>query len=588
MYARIVGALAAVAVTSTLVTGAFALYYSYEALKHQKQQDELSIARNIAVQVDESLSRARQTVEALAALPVFSSPHPAAQREALTLVTRVTEIIDGIAAVDALGRVVAMDGAEPATAGLLPREGGPWLLRQAGRGGAARFSEVYWSGDGEPRLAISAGTSGGGALSGVVALRRHSLGGVEDIRIGKTGYAYLVDSAGRVLVHPQRRRIMENLRDHPPVSAFLAGREGVIEFTNQEGLQVLAAFAPISSTGWGVVVRQPTSESYAYAQRIRWVMSAAFLISLLASLALGARLAARVSRPLADLAAGAQRIAAGDLTWRLGADGPDELSRLARAFDEMASSLQLRLQEIERAHARVLATERDLARSERLAAVGQLAAGLAHEINNPLNVMSGFCELLAARTPTDDPRRSAVDEVLRESQRCQRLVRDLLDYARPRETRREPVSLAALVEDAMPLIRSQPLAAGVRVSWSAEPGLPEVHGDPDQLKQLLLNLCLNALQALEGRGTLTVTASRTGEDAALRVADDGPGMDSERLARVFEPFHTTKEAGLGLGLALCRSISQAHGGSIAVESAPGRGAVFTVRIPLPEAAHALA
>lgn len=329
LRAKLVGALAAIAVLTTVLTGSFSLHFSFQSLKQQKQQDELAMVRNVAVQVDEVLGKAQKTVEALALHPAILSMDPRRQREALTLVTKVTELIDGIAAIDLSGRVLAMDGAEPATEGLLPPDVARYLVEGVRQGRGSHFSDVFLNKAGEPLVAINVPVKADGALrgvlSGVVHLKNHSLGGIEEIRIGKSGYAYLVDGNGDVLVHPQRRRLMENLRAHPPVRALLARREGVIEFTNQEGVPVLAAFAPIESTGWGVVVRQPTSESYAFAQRIRYVLSAVFLLSLVAALALGAHLARRIAGPVTELVRGVQRVTDGDLDARLRAEGGDEI-----------------------------------------------------------------------------------------------------------------------------------------------------------------------------------------------------------------------------------------------------------------------
>jgi len=587
--AKLLGALASVAVLTTLLTGSFALRYSYGALKEQKQQDELAIARNIAVQVEEVLGKARQTIEALAEHPIFASMDAARQREALTLVTRVTELIDGIAAVDLSGRVLAMDGAEPATAGLLPRDIGRYLVAGVRRGRGAHLSEVFWNSAGEPLVAINvpikAGAETRGVLSGLIALRNHSLGGLEDIRIGKSGYAYLVDGEGDVLVHPQRRKVMENLRAHPPVRALLSRGEGVIEFINQEGVAVLAAFAPVQGAGWGVIVRQPTSESYANAVHILYVLSAVFLLSLIAALALGLHLARRISKPLTELVRGVQRVSEGDLSARLRTAGDDEIARLGTAFNEMAGRLQERMAEIAKAHARVIETERRLGRSERLAAIGQLAAGLAHEINNPLNVMSGFCELLLSKTPEEDSRRAQLEEIARECGRCQRLVEDLLDYAKPKEPRRAPVRLRELIGETANLVSARTRAQGVELQLDADPKLPPLLADADQLKQLLLNLFLNACDAMPDGGSLRVVAAVEHGDAVVRVTDTGPGIPPQQLKSVFDPFFTTKKEGTGLGLSVCQAIAESHGGSLEARS-DDLGASFILRIPALEVPHA--
>lgn len=589
---KLVGALASISVLTTLLSGSFALHYSYQSLRRQKQQDELSIARNIAAQADEALGKAQQTLEALALHPAVQSKDHARRREALALVTMVTDLIDGIVAIDLSGRVVADDGAEPAPRDLLPPGAARSFVDAIRAGRGPHFSKVLWRRGGEPFVAVNVPVKAGGAvrgaLSGVILLGKHSLGGIEDIRIGESGYAFLVDEAGRIIVHPRRGRLLENVQASPPVRALLARREGVIEFTGREGVPVLAAFAPIGRTGWGVVVREPTSESYADARHIRVILGGVFLFSLVASLLLGGHLARRIATPMTDLVRGVQRITDGDLSARLQAGDGDEVARLAAAFNEMAGRLQERIADIGRAHERVLETERRFLRSERLSAVGQLAAGLAHEINNPLNVISGFCELLLARTPPEDRRRAHVSEILRESLRCQRLVGDLLDFAKPKEPRRSLVVLPQMIAETLSLVGAQARGSNIRIEPAIEPALPPLFADADQVKQLLLNLFLNACQAMPEGGVLRVEASARGRNAEVRVIDTGHGIPGHQLKDVFNPFFTTKEDGAGLGLALCHSIAEGHGGSIDAESREGRGAAFTVRLPLAERSDAVA
>ena len=230
--------------------------------------------------------------------------------------------------------------------------------------------------------------------------------------------------------------------------------------------------------------------------------------------------------------------------------------------------------------------EARLARSERLADLGQLAAGLAHELRNPLASMMGSVELLRSSGLKDDDRR-LLEIVLREGGRLSQLVADFLAFARPGAPRREPVDLAELAGQTLEAFALDPVAAAARLERALVP--VEVLGDPDQLRQVLWNLLINAAQAIAaagpGPGCIRVRCGPSGDGGAeLAVEDDGPGIDPADRDRLFTPFFTTKAAGTGLGLATIHRVVDGHGGAVSVDSAPGRGARFTIHLPPPGAA----
>ena len=228
-----------------------------------------------------------------------------------------------------------------------------------------------------------------------------------------------------------------------------------------------------------------------------------------------------------------------------------------------------------------------LLQAEKLAALGQTISGVAHELNNPLATILTTAERLALR-PLDGDLRHGVDTVLAEAERAARIVRSLLTFARKRHTTRTMVDLNQVVRDTLALRAYEQRLADVRVVDALAAGLPTVFADPHQLQQVLLNLVINAEQAMvsaHGRGTLVV---RSWQDAdrdlvVLEVNDDGPGLPEESLARVFDPFFTTKAAGegTGLGLTVAYAIVEEHGGRLRASSPPGGGASFFIELPAP-------
>jgi two-component system sensor histidine kinase PilS (NtrC family) len=225
------------------------------------------------------------------------------------------------------------------------------------------------------------------------------------------------------------------------------------------------------------------------------------------------------------------------------------------------------------------AMEARVQRSERLAALGQLAANMAHEIRNPLASMSGSIELLSRDRSLSPGNRELMEIVLEEADRLNRLISDFLDYARPSKPQPIPVDLADLCEEALRMLENAP-PSGARVGIETELKPAPIEADPGQLKQVLWNLVKNAIEAMPGGGTLSVGAAAVpAGGAVLSVRDTGAGIEPADLARIFDPFFTTKERGLGLGLATVHRIVDGHGGRVEVQSAPGRGTTFTVHLP---------
>ncbi len=224
------------------------------------------------------------------------------------------------------------------------------------------------------------------------------------------------------------------------------------------------------------------------------------------------------------------------------------------------------------------AMEERMRRSERLAELGRVTAGLAHELRNPLASMSGSVELLKAGGGLGDEERRLMEIVLREAGRLNELVTRLLEWSRPAPLRRELTDLGKMLEETLAVFQNDRGAGRVLLETDLRPAVAAC--DPDQMRQVVWNLLANAVQAMDGAaGRIRVSCAGDGGGAWVRVADDGPGIERADQPRVFEPFFTTKREGSGLGLATVQRIVDAHGGSIEVESTPGRGAAFTVRLP---------
>ena len=227
---------------------------------------------------------------------------------------------------------------------------------------------------------------------------------------------------------------------------------------------------------------------------------------------------------------------------------------------------------------KVAGLEREVARQERLAALGTLAAGVAHEIRNPLSSIKGFATYFGAKFEPGTQDRELAEVMVGEVERLNRVVTELLDLTRPSELRLAPVVVADLVQHALKLVEGDCRSRGIAVQARlAELTAPL---DADRMLQALLNLLLNAIQAMPTGGTLTVSAQRVKDRLELRVADTGGGIPAQDLDRIFDPYFTTKNQGTGLGLATVRTLVEAHGGQVRVVSAQGQGTQVVLDLPL--------
>jgi PAS domain S-box-containing protein len=228
-----------------------------------------------------------------------------------------------------------------------------------------------------------------------------------------------------------------------------------------------------------------------------------------------------------------------------------------------------------------VALERHIARAEQLALIGELAAGLAHEVKNPLAGIKGAIEIVLEGLANDDPHRQVLKHVLEETMRVNRIISDLLEYARPHAPSHTRINLNELVEHVMATARLQLASNSVKLEFEPSPDLPPIMVDPDEMQKVILNLILNAIQAVKDHGRIMTTTAFEPRDSSIKlsVTDNGEGIPPESLDKIFRPFFTTKKKGTGLGLATCKRIITAYGGTISVQSEPGKGSTFTVTLP---------
>jgi len=244
------------------------------------------------------------------------------------------------------------------------------------------------------------------------------------------------------------------------------------------------------------------------------------------------------------------------------------------------ADLQLKTEELSRVYAELQRNLEQMKRSERLSALGQMAAGLAHEIRNPLASIDGALGVLRRKRVSEDKQAECLEIISSECQRLNRLLTGFLDFARPRPPRLQPTDLNLLVESVLDLSSHAIDGKSITLRKLTDPELPVLRSDPEQLKQALLNLVLNAVQAMPQGGEIVVSARRSGGNAVLAVRDQGCGVDPENLEKIFDPFFTTKQDGTGLGLSVAHQIVAQLGGMLSAARNPEGGMTFVISLPM--------
>jgi signal transduction histidine kinase len=400
-------------------------------------------------------------------------------------------------------------------------------------------------------------------------------------------YVLIADRAGRIIVHTERPREGTGAPDLPSLDALLK-ENAVSRFltlyragqTYEVVLPMNLNGAPFGSIRLGLSTTLLRRELNSALQQSLTLAALALPLAWLVAWTL-ARL---MLKPLRSLTREVGRLARGEFeTAPSGGVAPDEFQELSTELQRLGQQLETdRVAMLsERAHVTVQSL---VNYSQRLAALGRLTSGVAHEVKNPLNAMMIHLELLKERldAPTQEVQQS-LDVIGGEIRRLDRVVQGFLRFMRPHELEFKPIEVATLLQGAVLLVEAEWQGQGIRFSLEVAPGLPPVEGDEELLRQALLNLIQNACQAMPRAGVVTVGARVENRMLCVEVADEGVGIPPEEVERIFTLYYTTRPDGTGIGLSVVYRIVQMHGGSIDVQSELGRGTTMTIKLPFREA-----
>jgi signal transduction histidine kinase len=420
---------------------------------------------------------------------------------------------------------------------------------------------------------------------------------VAEKRIGKSGVAYIVDLKGEVLAHPDRAMIGVNLSNILPVKNVIEGQSGGGEYKDTLGYRMVGSYVPIPGFG-GVIVEEQVEDAYFELRRLETTSLVFIIIGILVTVTLGIVFARGIERPIRRLIAGTDAVAAGDLSYHIEVKTTDEIGTLAQAFNRMTRNLK--------------DTQERLILSEKLVSLGTMAAGMAHEIKNPLVALRTFSQLFQQKW--DDPifREKFANTVPANIERINKIAESLLKFGRPERPEVGRADVNGVLEEVLLLNESECKKHNIRMTTKfAE--VPEITGDAGQLSQAFLNLILNGIQAMEKGGELIVKTD-VGEVVKLgaigkgveteegevvwgeekeeekeeakpipvvfiEITDTGSGIPPDSLKSLFDPFFTTKMKGTGMGLPITLRIIEDHKGSIKVKSRTGKGTTFLITLP---------
>ena len=314
---------------------------------------------------------------------------------------------------------------------------------------------------------------------------------------------------------------------------------------------------------------------------INLLLVALVLILLLGTI-INVKLATSIAGPIRTLEKIAKKISEGDFSETIEVKGKDELASLEIAFNQMEERLKNALWSLEHTIEKLREKQAQLVEAEKLALVGKLAAGIAHEINNPLTAVLTFSNLMLEQCPPSDPRHDKLKLMVRETGRARNIVRQLLNFGREIVIKPVKININQPVSEIADSLIAQDAFKGIELTMNLGKNLPEIDADPAQIGQVVMNILLNAIQAITAPGKIEIATGLSDRNVEIIFSDTGAGIPEEHLRKIFDPFFTTKtsSSGTGLGLAVSYGIIKKHGGDIEVASTLGQGTTFMVRLPI--------
>jgi len=585
-------------------TGYIGYLQALQVAEEQMEQYTIRTARQIGDRVTSFLSQHTDNVALLASLFNNNLIDTADEKELLEYFRlfkadhpEFVNIYYG----DESGRFVMVPPQRPEVHRVFDPRIRPWY-QGAEQARTTHWTDIYlFASTQKPGITVSAPIYHNGALRGVcgididlVEFSRF----LQGIDIGNEGVAYIFDnSTGRLIAHP---RLAGNSGTFTGLDLLLKCRSDLRKsgasfgLTEYGGQQYFTAYTPYPDRAWTVGVTISITDYLQKIQVIKKTTISLVIFAILLSSILSYLLVKNIISPLNRLRQGIERITSGDLDYRVIVQDPDIARDLARSFNRMTRSLRKSLMEVK-------ATYAALQEKEKLAAVGRMTAGIAHEIKNPLGVILGSTQVVLDRNRPWEMREKAASFIMEEVVRLDNTLKAFLSFARPATPVFTEIDIIQLVKDMLSATEERYREEGYTLVCDFPERVPLFEGDPAQIRQILTNIFLNSFQAMENGGTVTIRIRAEKEPERLKadkrfisirnpftvarfwliisIADEGCGISEEQLAKIMEPFVSFRDDGIGLGLSIVSQLVKLHRGHIQIESKVGSGTVFHIFFP---------
>jgi signal transduction histidine kinase len=569
-----------------MVASLLLLYVLFGNYYLQEQQAQLldsrvNIVRTMSDEFHEFFSRGVARLDLIAALPglvyglqTLEENRTGRQIPAWTTLHYLLyehDVFPNVFLVDPRGKIL---WSEPPDVDLLDTtyKGFEQVTNQSSQVADSDVGFGYWKGESEPEILISTPLTDDegrlvATLIGAIPLSHENVKAILQRNPAGQGVAQLVDGNGRIIAGGAGSTAFSTIDYWNRVSTDTQPSVATIQ---SGATRSLVATAAIADSPWSVVIDQNAAAALAPVQNLKRVLALFGLIILLLAMSAFFFILRSFTRPVEMLTEAARRIGDGDLSGTFTLDRNDELGVLAGSLDDMKSKLK--------------SSYELLMQSEKMALMGQIVSGLAHELNNPLTIVIGNIQLMQMREH-NERNREALGRVKDGAERASRIVKNLLTFARQEKPERKETDVNSIISRTLDLRTYELKVNNIEVSTDFDADLPNTMADPHQLQQVFLNLIINAEQAMiesHGKGLLRIKTRTSEGKILISFADDGPGVAPNYLHRIFEPFFTTKPVGkgTGLGLSICQGIILEHDGKIDVDSTVGRGTTFMLEIPI--------
>ncbi len=571
-----------------LLAGQILIHTANSSIEQTITRRNLDIARRAASQIERTLQHVSDILDIVARTPEIYEMGKLRQELLLDNILISNPIFNELFIIDTQGQVLV----STAMANLREQQSGSELSRPENirriLAGEIISTEVFISPESGPMMDIGERILDTfdqpvGALCGRVNLKElwALVDDLVDSKVlGETGEAFIVRADGRYIAHTDRQKVLavEHFSEAEILQDILQGNSASRVYTLQSGLETILAYAPIAAKNWGIILQQPTREAFATARDMQRMI----LMLMLGSLAVASLVAffytRNILRPVDRLIDGINRISRGDLYHRIEPLGKDEISQLAEKFNDMS--------------ARLRNIQNQLKRTERLETLGKLASVLSHEIRNPLNSMVINMQIMRREYRKANADTKKLDHyhkvVVSEVERVDDLVSNFLMIARPPKLELEECLLAEIIDDVLAVQQPVMLTQGIRSERRYKDADLRARVDRKKLKQVFLNIIINAAQAMSGGGKLTVFLEKTisydpegkRERARILFKDTGKGIPREHQQKIFDFYYSTKAEGTGIGLSLALQIIEEHGGDIKINSEVNKGTEVIIYLPI--------